>query len=29
MNYVPDSEQIERGVKILAEEVEKAHAENQ
>ncbi|MFS7219288.1 valine--pyruvate transaminase [Rahnella inusitata] len=29
MNYVPDSEQIERGVKILAEEVEKSHAENQ
>ncbi len=29
MNYVPDGEQIERGVKILAEEVEKAHAENQ
>ncbi|AVF36445.1 valine--pyruvate transaminase [Rahnella sikkimica] len=28
MNYVPDAEQIERGVKILAEEVEKAHAEN-
>lgn len=27
MNYVPDAEQIERGVKILAEEVEKAHAE--
>jgi valine--pyruvate aminotransferase len=27
MNYVPDAEQIERGVKILAEEVERAHAE--
>lgn len=27
MNYVPDGEQIERGVKILAEEVERAHAE--
>lgn len=29
MNYVPDAEQIERGVQILAEEVEKAHAETQ
>jgi len=29
MNYVPDGEQIERGVRILAEEVEKAHAEHQ
>ena len=27
MNYVPDAEKIERGVKILAEEVERAHAE--
>ncbi|WP_411703954.1 valine--pyruvate transaminase [Edaphovirga cremea] len=27
MNYVPDPEQIERGVMILAEEVERAHAE--
>lgn len=27
MNYVPDAEQIERGVMILAEEVERAHAE--
>lgn len=27
MNYVPDGEQIEHGVKILAEEVERAHAE--
>jgi len=26
---VPDSELIERGVKILAEDVEKANAENQ
>lgn len=29
MNYVPQIEQIERGVKILAEEVERAHAENE
>lgn len=27
MNYVPDPEQIERGVMILAEEVERAHRE--
>jgi len=27
MNYVPDAEKIERGVKILAEEVERAHVE--
>ncbi|KOC88346.1 valine--pyruvate transaminase [Winslowiella iniecta] len=27
MNYVPDSETIEKGIKILAEEIERAHAE--
>lgn len=27
MNYVPDSEKIERGIAILAEEVERAHQE--
>ncbi|RWR03333.1 valine--pyruvate aminotransferase [[Pantoea] beijingensis] len=27
MNYVPDSETIEKGVRILAEEIERAHAE--
>jgi valine--pyruvate aminotransferase len=25
MNYVPDPEKIERGVAILAEEIERAH----
>lgn len=29
MNYVPDSDIIEKGVRILAEEVERAHAEAQ
>ena len=29
MNYVPDSDLIEKGVRILAEEVERAHAEAQ
>lgn len=29
MNYVPDPEKIEAGVKILAEEVERAWKENQ
>ncbi|QKJ85026.1 Valine--pyruvate aminotransferase [Paramixta manurensis] len=28
MNYVPDGEQIERGIQILAEEIERAHAES-
>jgi len=27
MNYVPDSETIEKGINILAEEIERAHAE--
>ncbi len=27
MNYVPDSELIEQGIRILAEEIERAHAE--
>lgn len=27
MNYVPDSETIEKGIKILAEEIDRAHAE--
>ncbi|QHM77534.1 Valine--pyruvate aminotransferase [Mixta theicola] len=27
MNYVPDNEKIEQGVRILAEEIERAHAE--
>ncbi|MFS2221506.1 valine--pyruvate transaminase [Pantoea sp. B65] len=29
MNYVPDSETIEKGIRILAEEIERAHAEAQ